>query len=77
MSSDVKIALVKIAHDKIAKFNTAYYLAKNETPFNNFPELIKLQEKNEVRDIMKAYLTDKKCAEFTKYITNVITEELE
>ena len=30
-----------------------------------------------MRDIGKAYLTDKKCAEFTKYIAQVIRTELE
>ena len=59
------------------KFNTAYYLAKNERPFNNFPNLIELQEKNGVRDIGKVCLTDKKCFEFTQHIANVIREELE
>ena len=50
------------------KFNTAYYLAKNERPLRDYPELLELQEKNRVRDIGKAYLTGRKCTEFTKYI---------
>ena len=41
-----------------------------------FPNLKNYKRKS-VRDIGKAYLTDKKCAEFTKYIVNVIREELE
>ena len=57
------------------KVNTAYYCAKNERPaiFLN----LKNYKRKSVRDIGKAYLTDKKCAEFTKYIVNVIREELE
>ena len=30
-----------------------------------------------MRDIGKAYFTDKKCAEFTKYIAHVIRTELD
>ena len=41
-----------------------------------FPNLKNYKRKS-VRDIGKAYLTDKKCDEFTKYIYNVIREELE
>ena len=41
-----------------------------------FPNLKNYKRKS-VRDIGKAYLTDKKCAELTKYIVNVIREELE
>ena len=58
-------------------FNTAYYLAKNERPFSDYAKLLELQEKNRVRGIGKAYLADKKCAEFTKYIANVIRTELD
>ena len=61
----------------VIKFNTAYYLAKNERLFSDYPELLGLQEKNRVRDIGKAYLTDRKCAEFTKQIAHVIRTELE
>ena len=61
----------------VIKFNTAYYLAKNERPFSDCPEVLELQEKNGVRDIGKAYLTDKKCAEFTKYVAHVIRTELD
>ena len=70
MGTDDKKALV-------IKFNTAYFLAKNERPFSDYPELLELQEKNGVRDIRKAYLTDKKCAEFTKYIAHVTRIELD
>ena len=70
MGTDDKKVLVK-------KFHTAYYLAKTERPFSDYPELLELQEKNGVRDIGKAYLTYKKCAEFTKYIAHVIRIELD
>ena len=61
----------------VIKLNTAYCLAKNERPFGDYPGLVELQEKNEVRDIRKVYLTDKKCAEFTKHITHAIRTELD
>ena len=70
MGTDDKKAL-------IIKFNTAYYLAKNERLFSDYLELLELQEKNRVKDIGKAYLTDKKCAEFTKYIAHVIRTKLD
>ena len=66
MGTDDKKALV-------IKFNTAYYLAKNERLFSDYPELLKLQEKNEMRDIGKA----QKCAKFTEYIAHVIRTELD
>ena len=31
----------------VIKFNTAYYAAKNEKPFSDFPNLLELQEKME------------------------------
>ena len=68
MGTDDKKALV-------IKFNTAYYLAKNERPFSDYHELLELHEKNGVRAIGKAYLT--KCAEFTKYIAHVTRAELD
>ena len=70
MGTDDKKALV-------IKFNTAYYFAKNERPFSDYPEHLELQEKNRVRDIGKAYLTDKKCAEFTKHMVHVKRTELD
>ena len=70
MGTDDKKALV-------IKFNTAYYLAKNERPFNDYPELLELQQKHGVRDIGKTYLTDKKYAEFSRYIAHVIRTKLE
>ena len=70
MGTDDKKALV-------IKFSTAYYLARNERLFSDYPELLELQEKSGVRDIGKAYLTDKKCAEFTKNIAHVIRTELD
>ena len=70
MCTDDKKALV-------IQFSTAYYLSKIERPFSNYPELLELQEKSGVRDIGKAYLTDKKCAEFTKNIAHVIRTELD
>ena len=70
MCTDDKKALV-------IQFSTAYYLSKIERPFSNYHELLELQEKSGVRDIEKAYLTDKKYAEFTKNIAHVIRTELD
>ena len=67
MGTDDKKAL-------IIKFNTAYCLAKNERLFSGYPELL---EKSGARDVGKAYLTDKKCAEFTKYIAHTVRTELD
>ena len=40
----------------VIEFNTAYYAAKNEKPFSDFPNLLELQEKNGVRDIGEVIL---------------------
>ena len=61
----------------VIKLNTAYCLAKNERPFSDYPGPVELQEKSEVMDIGKVYLTDKKCAGFTKHITHAIRTELD
>ena len=36
-------------------FNSAYYLAKQEWSFSDFPDLLKLQEKNKMSGIKKCY----------------------
>ena len=39
------------------KFNTAYYIAKHEKAFTDYPNLLELQEKNNVQGIGKNYIT--------------------
>ena len=36
-------------------FNSAYYFAKQEQPFSDFPDLLKLQEKNKTPGIKECY----------------------
>lgn len=50
--------------EKILKlFNTAYYLAINKLPMNDFGSLCMLQIKNSV-DLRDFYLNDKRCKDF-------------
>ena len=53
------------------KFNSAYYLALKERPFTDFPELLTLQEKNGIKNIGKAYLTNNAYEELIDYIAEV------
>ena len=43
---------------------------------SDFPELLALQEKNGIKNISKAYLTNNTCSEFTDYITEVTKDSL-
>ena len=59
-------------HEKTRKvmkncFAIAYYLAKNEKPFSDFPELLDLQELNGL-DVQKGYRTDRAAAVFVDFI---------
>ena len=54
------------------KFNIAYYLAKRERPFTDYPHLITLEKKN--HDIGNSYITNRACAVFTDYIGKVTKE---
>ena len=56
------------------KFNIAYYLAKRERPFTDYPHLITLEKKNHVKNIGNSYITDRACAVFTDYIGKVTKE---
>ena len=49
------------------RFNTAYYLAKNEKPFSDYPDLLALQEKNGV-DKQSGYRTPQAAASFIDLI---------
>ena len=50
------------------------WLCEKEDP--DFPELLALQEKNGIKNISKAYLTNNTCSEFTDYITEVTKDSL-
>ena len=52
-------------------FNSAYYLAKQERPFSDFPDLLKLQEKNKTPGIKECYRNDRAAANFTDFIAKV------
>ena len=49
------------------RFLTAYYLAKNEKPFSDFPELLDLQVLNGL-DVQKGYRTDRAAVVFVDFI---------
>ncbi|XP_028408661.1 zinc finger protein 862-like [Dendronephthya gigantea] len=59
------------------KFNSAYYLAKQERPFSDFSELLKLQSKNNILNIGESYTTDRAAAQFVNVIGEVTRESLE
>ena len=58
------------------KFNSAYYLAKLERPFSDYPHLLTLQGKNKVQNIGKSYATDRAAGVFTDYIAKDIQNSL-
>ncbi|CAB3983345.1 Hypothetical predicted protein [Paramuricea clavata] len=49
------------------RFNTAYYLAKKEKPFKDYPDLLALQEKNGI-DKQRGYRTPQAAANFIDFI---------
>ena len=52
------------------KFNCAYYLAKHERPYSNYPILLSLHEKNGVK-VGTSYLNDRAATNFTYHIQGV------
>ena len=56
-------------------FNSAYYLVKQECPFNDYPNLITLQHKNDIKKF-QSYVTDRAAADFTDYIAKIKKEDL-
>ena len=52
-------------------FSTAYYLAKNENPFHDFPELLDLQELNGLH-VQKGYRTDGTAVVFADFIAGLM-----
>ncbi|XP_065679334.1 zinc finger protein 862-like [Hydra vulgaris] len=67
---------VKDADSLRKKFNIAYYLAKRERPFTDYPYLIALEKTNGVTNLGVSYGTDRAAAIFTDYIGTVIKNKL-
>lgn len=55
------------------KFNTAYFLAKEELPFTKYAGLIRLQKKNGI-EVSSTYANDTKCAEMTQTVTKLLAD---
>ena len=53
------------------KFNLVYYLLKQERPFSDYPQLLKLQTKNRVKPIGSCYLHEQAAAMFAEVIGDV------
>ena len=58
------------------KFNTVYYLIKQERPFMDYPRQLALLKKNKGPDFGTSYLTDRAAAIFTEAISEVEREKL-
>ena len=58
------------------KFNTAYYVAKQERPYADYPSLLELQNKNGVQKIGKSYLNDRAAAQFIHSIAETMKSNL-
>lgn len=58
------------------KFNTVYYLLKQERPFVDYPEQLKLLKKNKGPDCGKSYLTDRAAALFAESIGEIEKNKL-
>ena len=58
------------------KFNTTYYVIKKERPFTDYPDLLKLQAKNEIENFSSSYGNADASAYFGDYIGKVLHEDL-
>jgi len=56
-------------------FRTAYFLAKKERPFSDFPELLQLQNLNGL-NLGKTYNNDKSAKVFIENIAQLYKDEL-
>ena len=57
------------------RFNSAYYLVKQERPLSDYPNLITLQHKNSIKK-SQSYVTDRAAVDFTDCIAEVKKEDL-
>ena len=78
LDTPVGKAIKKVyAEDKNGRqilFNSAYYLTKQERPFSDFSDLLKLQEKNKTPGIKECYRYDRAAANFGHSIAKVTKE---
>ena len=58
------------------KFNCVYYLFKRERPFVDYPELLKLHQKNKGPEIGTSYKTDRAAADFSQSIADTYIRNL-
>ena len=58
------------------KFETAYFVAKEEMPLLKYPQILKLEEKHGV-DIGTAYRSNKSCTTFVNSIGEELGRKLE
>ena len=58
------------------KFNCVYYLLKRERPFVDYPELMKLHQKNKGPEKGTSYKTDPAAADFSQSISDTYHQEL-
>ena len=57
-------------------FNTAYGLAKKNSPFTDFPTVCNIQEKNRLVGLLcEIYITDKAAKHFTSSITKTLRQK--
>lgn len=56
-------------------FNVAYYVAKHEKPFRDFPDLLMLAAKLDVT-VLQKYGNDVQCKQFIHFIAKTIRESL-
>ena len=61
---------------EMMRFNSAYYLAKRERPFTDFPDLLVLNDKNKCPNIGRGYRNDNAAALFTECIAKISKNEL-
>ena len=59
-----------------SKFETAYFIAKEEMPLIKYPQILKLEEKHGV-DIGTAYRNNKSCTTFIDYIGEELGKRLQ
>ena len=57
-------------------FKSTYYLVKQERPLSNFPNVLKLQEKNCIPGIKKCYRNDRAAGNFLDVIGKVTMDSL-
>ena len=69
--SAIDLAVRRLNEDQLQKlaicFNTAYWIANNELPFNLYPSVLELQTVNGV-DLAESYKSENACRRFMPFI---------